>query len=103
MTPIRGRRPRSRRVSLNPGRDSVRSRCFDASTHSLMKEQAFLDGESAAESGKGAVRAHNTMSRDDYSEWVGADGLSNSTGGLLACRWREQRHRMSTLRRPESP
>ena len=47
-----------------------------------MKEQAFLDGESAAESGKGTVRAHDTMSRDDDSERVGANCLSDSTGRL---------------------
>ena len=47
-----------------------------------MKQEAFLDGKSAAESGEGAVRAHNAMSRDDDSERVGANGLSDSASRL---------------------
>lgn len=43
-----------------------------------MQQEPLLDGKSAAESGEGAVRAHNTMSRDDYSERVGANGLPHS-------------------------
>ena len=42
MTPMRGRRPRSRRVSLNPARDSVRSRCVDASARPSCSKRRSL-------------------------------------------------------------
>lgn len=48
----------------------------------LVNQQPFLDGQPAAESGKGAVRAHDAMSRDDNTERVGANRLPDGARRL---------------------
>ena len=40
-----------------------------------MQEQSLLDRQSPAETRKSAVRAHDTMSRDDDAQRIRTDGL----------------------------
>ncbi len=46
----------------------------------LMEQEALLNREAASKSGQGAVRAHDSMSRDDDSQGVGAHRLPYGPG-----------------------